>query len=73
MENPSRETRQKPTVKYDIESIDIMVFALAKSGWYGGNPTLIYNAPIDEVILAYQYEIMTRDYEITDIIMNMEK
>ena len=50
-----------------------MVFALAKSGWYGGNPTLIYNAPIDEVILAYQYEIMTRDYEITDIIMNMEK
>ena len=72
MENPSRETRQKPIVKYDIESIDIMVYSLAKAQWYGGNPTLIYNAPIDEVILAYQYEVMARDYEITDIAMSTE-
>ncbi len=49
-----------------------MVYSLAKAQWYGGNPTLIYNAPIDEVILAYQYEVMARDYEITDIAMSTE-
>lgn len=49
-----------------------MVYSLAKAQWYSGNPTLIYNAPIDEVILAYQYEVMARDYEITDIAMSTE-
>jgi trans-2-enoyl-CoA reductase len=72
VENPRRETRQKPTVKYDIESIDIIVYSLAKAQWYGGNPSTIYNSPIDEVLLSYQYEIMTRDFEETDIAMNME-
>ena len=73
MENPSREIRQKPIVKYDIGSIDIMVYSLAKAGWYDNNPRLIYESPIDEVILAYQYEIMTRDYDTTDIMMSMER
>lgn len=72
MENPRREARQKPTVKYDIESIDIMVYSLAKAQWYGGNPSIIYNSPIDEVLLSYQYEMMTRDFEETDIAMSIE-
>ena len=50
-----------------------MVYSLAKANWYGGNPSNIYKAPIDEVILAYQFEVMSRDYEITDIMINMEQ
>lgn len=50
-----------------------MVYSLAKAGWYDNNPRLIYESPIDEVILAYQYEIMTRDYDTTDIMMSMER
>jgi len=50
-----------------------MVYTLAKAGWYSSNPSLIYNTPIDEVILAYQYEIMARDFESTEIAMNMKE
>lgn len=45
---------------------------MAKAQWYGGNPSTIYNSPIDEVLLSYQYEIMTRDFEETDIAMSIE-
>ena len=72
MENPTRETRQEPTVKYSVGYIDIIVFTLAKAGWYNGNPSIVYNSPIDEVLQAYQFEIMTKDFEATSIKMNTE-
>ena len=50
-----------------------MVYRLAKSGWYSSNPTLIYNSPIDNVILAYEYELACREYEAAEIAINMEK
>ena len=50
-----------------------MVYTLAKAQWYNGNPSLIYKSPIDEVILAYQFEVMARDYDATDIAMSMER
>ena len=48
------------------------MYALAQAGWYGGNPTLIYNSPIDDVLMAYQYEIMVKQYKMTDYLMTME-
>ena len=71
--NPLHETYEQPIIKYNAETIDIIVFALAKAGWYGGNPTLIYNSPIDDVINAYCYEVMMRDFEMTSYIMSKRR
>lgn len=46
---------------------------LAKAGWWGSNPTRIFNAPADEVINAYHYEIFTREFEQTYIELNREQ
>jgi hypothetical protein len=46
---------------------------LAKAGWWGSNPTRILNAPVDEVINAYHYEIFTREFEQTYIELNREQ
>lgn len=70
MENPHREQANCPTVKFTVSKEDFMVYTLAKAGWYGGNPSAIYTAPCDEVIKAYHFEIMTRDYKNTAYEMN---
>jgi len=43
---------------------------LAKAGWYGGNPSAIYAAPIDEVFKSYDFEIMSRQFKSTKIEMS---
>lgn len=47
-----------------------MAYMLAKAGWFGGNPSTIYATSIDEVIKAYDFEQMSRDYEKTFINLN---
>lgn len=43
---------------------------LAKNGWWGNSPTAILNAPVDDVINAYHYEIFCREFEVTDFEIN---
>ena len=43
---------------------------LAKAGWFGGNPSTVNNAPVDVVIKAFQFEIMTREFESTSYELN---
>lgn len=45
---------------------------LAKTGYFGGNPQIILNSPIDIVLQTYQYEIFTREYEETYYELNKE-
>ena len=49
-----------------------MVYLLAKAGWYNGNPSAIYSAPVDDVVNAYHYEIFTRQYEMADFELNKQ-
>jgi len=46
---------------------------LAKAGWYNGNPSAIYTAPFDEVMNAFYYEQMIRQYEEKSIELNREQ
>lgn len=46
---------------------------LAKAGWFNGNPSAVDNAPIDEVINAYYYEVFCREYERTAYELNKDK
>ena len=73
MENPCTEDRRKPSVKSNLSADEQIVYLLAKAGWWGSNPSAIHNAPCDEVINAYHYEIFTREYEETSIILNREE
>ena len=45
---------------------------LAKSGYYNGNPELIFNSSADMVMKTYYYEIYTREYESTYLELNKE-
>lgn len=46
---------------------------LAKSGWWGGDPGKVLNAPADEVMLALQFGSFRSDYERTYVDLNKEK
>jgi len=48
----------------------MIIYTLAKARWYGGNPSAIYAAPIDEVMKSFHFENMTRQYKNTLLEMN---
>ena len=70
VENPHIDRENQPIVKLNVSKDEFKVYTLAKAGWYGGSLTEIYNAPIDEVWKAYDFEIMTRQYKSTAIEMS---
>ena len=70
MENPHSDGGNSPVVKSSVDKEDFMVYTLAKAGWYGGNPSAIYSAPIDEFFRAFHFEIMTRQYKNTYMELN---
>ena len=72
MENPSTETRRKPSVKCTLSADEQIIYFLAKANWYGGDPEKVNNAPVDKVINAFHYENFARDYENTFIEINKE-
>lgn len=47
--------------------------ALAKAGYFSGNPLTIYKTPVDIVMDTYHYEVFTREYESTLFELNKEK
>lgn len=65
MENPHIDRENQPLVRSNVSKDELKIYTLAKAGWYGGNLTEIYNAPIDVVLKAYDFEIMTRQYKST--------
>lgn len=65
MEQPHIDKENRPIVKFNVKQDELKIYTLAKANWYGGNPGLIYNAPIDEVCKAYDFEIMSRQYKST--------
>ena len=65
LENPHQERQIVPVVKYNVSKEDVIIYTICKAGWYNGNPTTAYNAPIDEVIKAYQFEKLSRQYKET--------
>ena len=73
MENPHIDRENQPIVKFNVSKDEMKIYTLAKANWYGGNPTAIYNAPIDEVWKAYDFEIMTRQYKSTALEMSKNK
>ena len=70
MENPSTNGENIPIVKYSVSKEEFMIYTLAKAGWYGGNPSAILTAPIDEFFKAYYFEIMARQFKNTAIELN---
>ena len=73
MENPYTDRENCPTVKCTVSKEEMMIYTLAKARWYGGNPSAIYAAPIDEVIKSFQFEVMARQYKSTQFEMNKAK
>ena len=73
MENPFKYNRVCPKVKYNVDKEDVIIYTICKAGWYNGNPTQAYNSPIDEVIKAYHFEIMVRQYKDTAYELNKDK
>lgn len=70
MENASTGGENCPVVKYSVSKEEFMIFTLAKAGWYSGNPSAIYAAPIDEFFKAFHFEIMTRQFKTTAFELN---
>lgn len=73
MENPYKGTELHPKVRYNVDKEDVIIYTICKAGWYNSNPNIAYNSPIDEVIKAYQFEIMTRQYKATVFELNKAK
>lgn len=73
MENPYKSNELRPTVKYNVDKEDVIIYTICKAGWYNGNPGIAYMAPIDEVIKAYQFEVVARQYKATALELNKAK
>lgn len=73
MEHPYKGRELTPTIKYNVDKIDVIIYYICKAGWYNGNPNIAYNSPIDEVIKAYQYEVLVRQYRATAYELNKAK
>ena len=65
-------TRRKPVIKVTADEETRIALILAKSGFYGGDPDKVLDAPINRVMQAYQYEMFLRDYEETARELNKE-
>lgn len=73
MENPHIGRQVCPVIKYNVTKEDVIIYTICKAGWYNQNPGLAYQAPVDEVIKAYQFEIMARQYKNTVYELNKAK
>ena len=73
MENPYKRRENQPIVKYNVSKEDVIIYTICKAGWYNSNPGLAYKAPVDEVIKAYQFEKLTRQYKDTFYELNKAK
>lgn len=51
----------------------VVALKLAKSGWWGGDPGKVMQAPADEVMAAAQYSNFVVDYENATFQLNKEK
>jgi hypothetical protein len=63
----------KPHFVFKCDYLDMLVMSVCKSGWYGGNPSLAYQAPIDEVFNAFHFDNACKDYEHTYYELNKGK
>ena len=70
MENPYKGRGICPKVSYNVDKEDVIIYTICKAGWYNGNPTIAYNSPVDDVIKAYQFEIVARQYKATALELN---
>ena len=73
MENPYKGRQVYPNVKYNVDREDVIIYTICKAGWYNGNPSIAYNAPVDEVIKAYQFEVFAKQYKETSYELNKAK
>ena len=73
MENPSINRENQPSVRINVNKEEFRIYMLAKAGWYNGDPSAIYAAPFDEVMRAYHFEIMARQYKSTMFEMSKNK
>lgn len=73
MENPYSGRQICPVVKYNVEREDVIIYTICKAGWYNQNPGLAYKAPVDEVMKAFHFEIMARQYKSTVYELNKAK
>ena len=73
MENPYKRQCIYPSVKYNVSKEDVIIYTICKAGWYNGNPSIAYNAPVDEVMKAYQFEVFTKQYRETSYELNKAK
>jgi len=73
VENPYKGRELTPIVKYNVDKEDVIIYTICKAGWYSGNPGNAYNAPIDEVMKAYHYEILVRQFKNTAYELNKAK
>ena len=48
----------------------VLALSLAKSGYFGGNPENVMNAPVNIVIATSHYESFCKTYESTYIELN---
>ena len=73
MENPLRDGENRPVVKFNVSKDELKIYTLAKAGWYSSDTTRIYSTPVDEVMKAYDFEIMTRQYRSTALEMSKKE
>ena len=73
VQNPACDTtKRKPSIKITADYETVTAVTLAKSGYFGGNPQIVLNTPVDIVLQTYQYEMFTRKFEETCHEMNKE-
>ena len=70
MENPYTDRENCPIFRFTVTKEEMMIYTLAKARWYGGNPSAIYAAPIDEVFKSFYFEVAARQYKSTQFEMN---
>ena len=74
VQNPVRgdNSGRRPAIRITADEETKISLILAKSGFYGGDPDKVLDAPIDKVLQAYQYEMFLREYETTARELNKE-
>lgn len=69
----SNSNKRYPRIKIDADDETLIVCTLAKLKYYGGNPDLIWESPVDRVINTYYFDAFSSDYETAFVEMNKQE
>ena len=66
----ARSERNVPKIKIIASDVNFICVRISKAGYFGGDPSKVRQATIDDVFRILEYENFLSDYEFTEYKLN---